>query len=533
MNKIAAYLNEHLQGEVSSSKSLRRAYSTDGSVLSIAPEIVAFPRVTNDVRKIARFTWQLAEKGHTVSMTVRGYGRDTTGAAIGKGIVIDTTKHLNSIIQVANKDRLVHLQPGVSLETLNSALKWQGLSISGAFLRDIKSLSVGGMIASDSLGLRNGIADNIKQLEVVLANGDVIETGRISKREVSKKLGLQTFEGEIYRKLSGLLEDNEQLIKELAADKTRDNTGYKRIASIRGKDGSFDLTPLFIGSQGTLGIITEVMLKTGFYSQNEIEAAVVTKSVKQARELAEKFIELDPSELAVYDGALLRRAAKQGSQFSALGSVEQVGAALYIRFDDPRERTQKKKYKKFRKILSKMNLGVIDSLERDPQEFAAITDIRQTLELGTSEETVAIPLIDGAYVPPEKRDDFEDELADLAKKHHMELPLLLNVLNGTYDIFPLLKLDTVSDKQKLFKLMGDYAALVTRCEGALTTDGAEGRLKANAAWAILDEQETQLYEGVRQIFDPFNTLNPGVKQKNDLRSLVGALRASYDSSSVL
>src|ERR1700712_1346432 len=82
MNKIAVYLNEHLLGEVTSSKAMRRRYSRDGSVLTITPEIIAFPRITNDIRKIARFSWQLAEKGHPLGLTVRGAGSDTTGAAI-------------------------------------------------------------------------------------------------------------------------------------------------------------------------------------------------------------------------------------------------------------------------------------------------------------------------------------------------------------------------------------------------------------------------------------------------------------------
>ena len=68
---------------------------------------------------------------------------------------------------------------------------------------------------------------------------------------------------------------------------------------------------------------------------------------------------------------------------------------------------------------------------------------------------------------------------------------------------------------------------------AFTADGAEGRLKANAAWATLDEAHARLYEQVREIFDPFGTLNPGVKQKTELRSLVATLRSTYDSASVL
>ena len=64
MSKVAQYLNEHLLGEVTTSDGARRHFSTDESVLSIVPDMVIYPRVTSDIRKVARFSWQLAEKGH-------------------------------------------------------------------------------------------------------------------------------------------------------------------------------------------------------------------------------------------------------------------------------------------------------------------------------------------------------------------------------------------------------------------------------------------------------------------------------------
>ncbi|HWT39924.1 MAG TPA: FAD-binding oxidoreductase [Dongiaceae bacterium] len=533
MNKIAVYLNEHLMGEVSSAKALRRKFSTDGSVLSIAPEIVAFPRVTNDIRKIARFTWQLAEKGHVVPLTARGYGGDTTGAAIGKGVVIDLSQHLNSVIEVVAKDKLVHVQPGASLKTVNEALRWQGMKLYGATDYALKPVSVGGAIASDSFGADGTVAGSVERLEVILANGDIIETGKISKRDVSKKLGLQTFEGEIYRKLEGLLEDNEALIKQLAQDETRDNTGYKRLADIRDKDGSFDLTPLFIGSQGTLGIISEVVLKTDFYSVDDTHVAVMTDSIQTARDLAERINDLEPTELTIYDGALFRRAAHQGAQFSLLGSVDQVGAVLYVRFNDFSPRVQTHKLKKLRRLLAKATIGAIDSTERDPADFKTITGILQTLSLGSSEDHIAIPLLNGASVPANRREEFEIALGELAARDHIELPVVVNCIDGTYDVATLLKLESVSDKQKLFKLLTDYATVVDRCGGAFTADGAEGRLKAPAAWAVLDGAQVDLYHQLRAIFDPFNTLNPGVKDKTELRTLVAALRADFDGASVL
>ncbi len=533
MNKIAVYLNEHLLGEVNSSKALRKRFSTDASVLTITPEIVAFPRVTNDIRKIARFSWQLAEKGHVLPVTVRGFGGDTTGAAIGKGVLINTSAYLSEIIQLATKDRLVHVQPGASLESVDAALKWQGLALVGSKRRENRSATIGGIIANDSLGVNGSMATSLEKVEVVLANGDLIETGKLSKREMSKKLGLQTFEGEIYRKLEGLIEDNEALIKQIAADETPDNTGYKGLASVKRKDGSFDLTPLFIGSQGTLGIISEVVLKADYFSNDSTHAVIAVDSLQTGRDLSDRLSELEPTELMVYKGELFRRAAKQGVKFAALGDVEQIGAVVYIRFNDISDRAQSNKLKKLRKLLKKANLGAVDSTERAEEEFEVITGITRSLHLGATDESIAVPLLDGSYIPADRREEFESAFHELAQKHHQEMPLALNVINGTYEVFPILKLDSVGDKQKLFKLLVDYAALVDSCGGAFASDGAEGRLKANAAWSTLAPEHVALYEQLRTIFDPFKTLNPGVKEKNDVRSLVAALRTSYDPSDLI
>jgi FAD/FMN-containing dehydrogenase len=533
MNKIAVYLNEHLLGEVNSSRALRKRFSTDASVLTITPEIVAFPRVTNDVRKIARFSWQLAEKGHVLPITVRGLGGDTTGAAIGKGVLINTSAYLNEIIQLAPKDRLLHVQPGASLESVDAALKWQGLSLIGSKRRENRSATVGGVIANDSLGVNASMATSLEKLEVVLANGDLIETGKLSKRDMSKKLGLQTFEGEIYRKLEGLLEDNDALIKQIRQDTTPDNTGYKGIASVKAKDGSFDLTSLFIGSQGTLGIISEIVLKTDFFSNDNTHVAIVVDSLQNGRDLSDRISELQPTELMVYEGELFRRAHKQGVQFAALGDLSQIGAVVYVRFNDISDRAQASKLKKIRKLLKKAGLGAVDSTERAEEEFDVITGITRSLHLGATDETISIPLLDGSYIPADRREEFEKAFETLSGKHHQEMPLALNAINGTYEVFPVLRLDSVGDKQKLFKLLIDYAALVDSCRGAFTSDGAEGRLKANAAWSTLDPAHVELYEQLRAIFDPFKTLNPGVKQKNDIRTLVADLRTNYDPSDLI
>jgi len=527
MNKIAVYLNEHLLGEVTSSKAMRRRFSRDGSVLTITPEIVVFPRITNDIRKVTRFTWQLAEKGHPMGVTVRGLGGDVTGAAIGKGMILDTSQHLNNIINIVTKDRLAHVQPGVTFDTLHTALKWQGISFANV-PNYARHTTIGGAIANNDLGNTGEVTNAIDKLEVVLANGDLIETKRINKHELNKKLGLQTFEGEIYRKLEGLIEDNEAFIKQLAADNTRDNAGYKNLSLVKAKDGSFDLTPLFIGSQGTLGIISEIVLRGDFYSQYRTVAVAVVEDPAMARDITDRLVELKPGILKTIDGELFRRAAKLGAKTALLGSTESIGTVIYVEFNDFNFRVQGVKLKKMKKLMSKLGVGMIDSSDHHLDEFDAVHEVGESLQYAEDDDGVSLPIIDGAFIPAGHREAFTEALAELSAKHHLPLPLVSNVLTGTIQAFPVLKLDVISDKQKLFRLLNDYAILVTKCNGAYASDGGEGRLKANAAWSVFEEVETKLYEDLRAIFDPFKTLNPDVKQKNDIRHLVTALRTSYD-----
>ncbi|MEO5499402.1 MAG: FAD-binding protein, partial [Candidatus Saccharimonadales bacterium] len=95
MNKVASYLQSHISGEVLVGESIREHFSKDASIIKLKPALVVHPRTTNDVRKIARFSWQLAERGHVLPMTARGNGTDLTGAAIGKGVVLSFPTHLN------------------------------------------------------------------------------------------------------------------------------------------------------------------------------------------------------------------------------------------------------------------------------------------------------------------------------------------------------------------------------------------------------------------------------------------------------
>ena len=129
MSKIGDYLNQRLSGDVLSDIGARERYSTDGSVLNITPRLVVLPRTLDDVRKVARFAWRLAERGQFLSLTARGAGTDPTGAAITDGIILSMQNYMNHIMELDTKSKLVRVQAGIKLMTLREAMATHGLKL--------------------------------------------------------------------------------------------------------------------------------------------------------------------------------------------------------------------------------------------------------------------------------------------------------------------------------------------------------------------------------------------------------------------
>lgn len=533
MSKVAAYLQEHIQGEVSTNATVLDALGNDAGVLKLTPEMAVYPRITSDIRKVARFSWQLAEKGHTLPITPRGAGSDETGAAVGKGISIITTAHMNAILELDPKQKLVRLQPGVIAKALNDALLLHGLVVPSAPTSSAYS-TIGGMVANNASGPlsgKYGATDAwVHQLEVVLANGDILQTERLSKRELNKKKGLQNFEGEIYRTLDNLISDNQQVIDEKIASEARDNVGYSTIANVKQKDGSFDLTPLFIGSQGTLGMISEMIMKTEFISTHQAASLLTFSSREAARDAIDQLKSMEPTYLDYFDGALFELASTQGKTYGFYkDSGFIVEAVVAVGFDDFSDRSNAKKIKRIHKLFEKDDgVHVADASGDNVLELLTAREVTSYLLAPNSKGASAPPLVDGAYVPNERFEDFAAALSTLADKFHIALPVHYRVLDGVIYTRPVLYFHKVSDKQKMFKLLDAYSELVAQHGGHLIGDGGEGRVKAPFAYKQLDSDVRELFAAVKTIFDPYGILNPGVKQPTELRQLVSHLRSEYD-----
>lgn len=525
MSKVATYLRGHLAGEVDFRTDLRAARARDAGILAIAPEMVVSPRNTSDIRKTARFSWQLSERGHALPLVARGAGYGISGGAVGRGAQISLAAHMNTIFEYDSKQRLARLQPGMTIQALQSALALQGTGVLALDGLDPRG-TIGGAIADNAAGYLAGkygsLAANVSQLEVVLANGDVLQTGKISKRELSRKKGQQDLEGDIYRGVETILED---YADEISTIHERDQTGYNSIARVRDRDGSIDLTPLFIGSQGTLGIISEMILRVDFRSQHLDTVALVFASADTARDMLDELRRFVPAFVKYFDAALVRRAVQVGYKapwFQEVGG-KAPQAVILVGFDDFNARARAKGKKKLEKLCG----SVADvSLVLDDDARASLSPLLDIARYSTLPDRAGVgmpPLLSDWFVPPERFEDFTKALAALGNKLRVDLPIAVDGLTELVSAYPLAPIAQASDRQKLMRLFDETARLVHQYGGAIVGQHGEGRSLSRFAYECIGARRVDMYRAIRKLFDPLGTLNPGVKQLNDVRQLAGMI----------
>jgi len=533
MSKVAHYLQEHLVGEVMTSADARRYFATDTSVLTLTPAIIVYPHNENDVRKAARFTWQLAERGRAIPMTARGSGTGQAVAAIGNGIIIVFPAHMNKILELDPKTGVVAVQPGLNYGKLQQTLHTHGRFLP-PYPASMEYSTIGGAISNNAAGEKTvkygSTRKFVKSLRFVLANGEVIETGRISKKELGKKMGLNSFEGEIYRSLDKLIEENEELISKMNLSTSKNSAGYA-LNEVRGKDGSFDLTPLIVGSQGTLGFVTEAVLETEAHNPETTlvlaSFANIDNAVKAVNELKE--LSDQPSAIEMVDGNLLDFIdGHNPNQLKGMIEKPFPRSMLLIEFDNLNSRLQKKMAKKAAKIVQ--DHGGQAQIEEDPEQQDQLWKIRYSAASVTAyadNNSKAVPFIEDGVVPVERLGEFVEGVYTLFEKARMHVALWGHAGDGNLHMQPFLDLAQLGDRQKLFKLMDEYNELVLSLGGSISGEHGEGRIRGPYLRRQYGEEIYGLFEQTKKIFDPHNILNPGVKVNVSIDDVKGMLRQEY------
>jgi FAD/FMN-containing dehydrogenase len=200
---------------------------------------------------------------------------------------------------------------------------------------------------------------------------------------------------------------------------------------------------------------------------------------------------------------------------------------LFVEFDNP-ERAQKKALKKARKILEKYAVKVI--LETDPVAEERLWAVRHSsaMVVGYAEGRIkSLPIIEDGIVPPERFGEYIDGIYKIFTRNHMQVALWGHAGDANLHMQPFLDISQVGDRQTAFRMMEDYYDLVIGLGGSVSAEHGDGRLRAPYLRKMYGDEAYGLFQKVKQIFDPYSILNPGVKVDVDLDSVRRMMRGSY------
>lgn len=519
-------LQKLISGEVLDDSETLTKYSKDDSIFEIKPTIVTYPKTLEDIKSLVKFVTQSKDN---LSITVRSAGTDMTGAAIGEGIILDVSKYLNKLTNLTDSQALV--EPGMLYRDFEAeTLKRNLLLPTYPASREI--CTVGGMVANNAGGeleLTYGpINKYVKKIKVILANGQQYIFEPLTKSQLEKKLTQKDFEGKLYAEIYNLILENLDLIKNAKPQTSKNSTGFDLWDVWDGK--KFDLTKLIIGSQGTLGIITEIEFSLIKPKKSHVLLVISLSDLTQLDQIIKKVLEYKPEAFECYDDQTLKLAVdhawdisknfkhtdRLSAFFNLLVDKTKVVSKLVLlaNFASDSKEEALKNAEAAKQVLSSFSLKTeIKESEKNQEKYWLIRHKSFGLLMKYSQGKKASSFIDDIIVRPEYLPQFLPKLNALIEpyKDKMVYTLAGHIGDGNFHIIPLMDLTKEDVRAVIPELMEKVFKLVFEYHGSMSAEHNDGLIRGPYLPEMYGRDVYQLFKKVKEIFDPQNIFNPHKK----------------------
>src|SRR3990167_1258919 len=225
--KLTEEIKKFLKGEVLDDETTLKMYSRDASLFEVKPRLLVFPKDSEDLKNLVK--WTKDNPGH--SITMRAACSDMTGGPLGESIIADVTRYLNKMGEISEHRGLtsVLVEPGMFYREFGRKTLEKGL-ILPCFPASKSLCALGGMFGNNCAGeksLRYGKMENfILESKVIFSDGNEYTVKPLNKEELEDKIGQGDFEGNLYKKLYNLLEENKEVIEKARPKVTKNSAGY-------------------------------------------------------------------------------------------------------------------------------------------------------------------------------------------------------------------------------------------------------------------------------------------------------------------
>ena len=538
-------LKNLLKGDVFADNKTRRTFSTDASLFEIEPEVVVAPRNVEDLKKLVQY----ASENERVSLTARSGGTGMDGGALTESIVVDFGKHFNEIGEVGEDYAIT--QPGVYYRDFEKATLAKNL-LMPSYPASREICMLGGMVSNNAGGektlLYGKTEDYINELKVVFADGNEYVVKPLTKSELDEKMAQQDFEGELYKNIFTLIDNNYEEIKAAKPKVHKNSAGYFLWNVWDRETGVFDLTKLIVGSQGTLGLVTEINFKLVTPQPESQMMVVFLDELTNVGAIVHSVLGHKPTTFESYDDKTLKLALRFWWEFiKRLGlrnifvlawngipealSIVRHGLpklVLQITFegDDKEElaeraRTLKRELEEY----SPRYMEVIKNPHEADEYWLVRRESFNLLRHKVSGMKTA-PFIDDISVPPACLPEFFPRLNALLDeyKDYMIHNIAGHIGDGNFHIIPLMDFTNKEALEKIPEIAQRVYDLVFEYGGSSTGEHNDGIIRSPFLKQMYGDGIYKLFEETKNVFDPKNIFNPGKKVGATLEYATGHIK---------
>ncbi len=525
-----------LKGEVIDNESVRDLYSRDASLFQVKPRVVVFPKDTKDIQRLVEFV--NARKEEHVSLTCHSGGTDMTGGPLTESIVVDMRRHFHRIGKIENETAVT--EPGVLYRDFEKeTLKRRLLLPSFPASREL--CTIGGMIANNAGGeksLSYGKTEKyVKELKVVLSDGKEYRLYPMSAGELKEHLKLPGFEGDIYRKMHALLEKNYELIQAAKPNVSKNSAGYA-LWNVWERH-FFDLTQLFTGSQGTLGIITEATFRLVPPKRHSAMVVIFLKDIRFIARITQMLLREKPESLESYDDHTLKLAVRFLPDFLRLLKAKNLLSLAWqflpefwmmltrgtpkliilAEFTGDSKQEVLKKAKRAFASLRGFGVGLrLVSEQQEARKYFAVRHESFNLLRKHVKGMRTAPFIDDIIVRPETLPEFLPALQTILSQYPQLIYTVAgHVGDGNFHIIPLMDLSRPFSGNMIAEISQKVYDLVLKFKGSITAEHNDGLIRTPFLKQMYGEKICGLFQEVKHIFDPHNIFNPGKKVNGSLQ----------------
>ena len=539
MTDLTQQLKAIIKGDVLDDNTTLTQFSRDASLFEVKPQVVVCPKDTDDVKALVKFVAEHKVEMPELSLTARAAGTDMTGGDLSSSIVVSFMKYFNHVGTVSGQT--ITSEPGVFYRDFEKETLKAGL-ILPPFPASREICAIGGMVANNAGGEKSliyGKTENfVEELDMILSDGNEYTFKKLNEEELEQKKSLQTFEGQLYRNLYSLIINHYSFITSAKPQVAKNSAGYALWNVWDNEQKTFDLTRLFVGAQGTLGLMTKAKFRLIEVQPHSEMVVIFLHDISHLGSIINKILPLKPESFEAYDDNTLKLALKFFPSFAKLlGAKNLISTAfsflpeflmllrgglpkliLQVEFAGKNHEELQIKVKKIKEELASLHPQIrVATDEGQEKKYQLIRHESFNLLRHKIKDKQTAPFIDDFVVEPKYLEQFLPELEKIMKQYPGLIYTVAGHMGeGNFHIIPLMNLNDDKQRAIIPELGQKVYDLVLKYHGSITGEHNDGIIRTPYLKQMFGEEVYKLFEETKRIFDPLNIFNPGKKVGGDL-----------------